>query len=304
MMNTLPLRRLLPILAVLAALTACSDKTAPTADTESNYVAVSRGRIDVEGGLLHLSMPSEGTLANVAVHEGDRVKRGQVLAVLDTEPARLAAAAAQAQLSQAKAQVTLYTAQLAPARARADRLTAAADADAGDRQSADNAQGTVAQLRAEWEGARAAARLAEVKLREARYALGRRTLRAPVEATVVRVAASVGTSVSPQSGALFTLLPQRPAIVRAELSEMYVGAVHPGMAASVVIDDDRTLPGIPAHVARVGVVFGSSKLEDDPALRENERTVECILTFDSPQTLRVGQRVLVRFGASATPLPH
>jgi len=45
-----------------------------------------------------LSMPREGTLASVAVHEGDRVKQGQLLASLDTEPSQLAIDAAQAQL--------------------------------------------------------------------------------------------------------------------------------------------------------------------------------------------------------------
>ncbi|MHB8741630.1 MAG: efflux RND transporter periplasmic adaptor subunit [Sulfuricaulis sp.] len=298
MMNTLSLRRLMPILAVVATFSACSDEAAPTANTATSYVAISRGRIDVEGGLLHLSMPSEGTLTNISVHEGDHVNRGQVLAVLDTKPARLAVSAAQARLSQAKAQVALYLAQIATARKRAERLTAAANANAGDRQSADDAKGAVAQLHAELEGARAATRMAEVELREASFALERDTLRAPIEATVVSVAASVGASVSPQSGALFTLLPHRPVIVRAELSEMYVDSVHPGMAASVVNNDDQASI-IPAHVARVGVVFGASKLEDDPELRGNERTVECILTFDKPQTLRIGQRVLVRFGTPA-----
>lgn len=303
-MYTLPLRRLLPILTVMAALSACSDKATPPANTESTYVAVSRGRIDVEGGLLHLSMPSEGTVTNVAVHEGDHVNRGQVLAVLDTEPARLAISAAQAQQNQAKAQIALYTAELATARTRADRLTAAAAADVGDRQSADNAKGAVAQLRAESEGARAAAQLAQVKLHEARYVLEHRTLRAPVEATVVHIKAPVGANVSPQSGALFTLLPQRPTIVRAELSEAYVSVVHPGMAASVVIDDDQSSSGIPAHVTRIGVVFSTSKLGDDPALRDNARTVECILAFDKPEELRVGQRVLVRFGAPVVSVVH
>ena len=304
MRNTLTLHQIAPALAMLAILTACSDKAAPTASTESSYVAVSRGRIDVDGGLLQLSMPGEGTLTKIAVQEGDHVKRGQVLTVLDTEPARLAVSAAEAHLGQAKAHAELYSAQLETARTHADRLASAADADAVDRQSADTAKGAVTQLLAELEGARATTRLAEVNLREARYVLSRRTLRAPVEATVVHIAAPVGASVSPQSGALFTLLPQRPAIVRAELNEMYVAAVRPGMAATIVMDDDQTSAGIPAHVARVGVVFGPSKLGDDPALFDNARTVECILTFDNPQTLRIGQRVLVRYGAAVTPAPH
>lgn len=302
-MNVRALRRLLPLLAMIAVLSACSDKSAPAAGNAPSYVAISRGRIEVEGGLLPLSMPGEGTLTNVAVREGDHVKRGQVLATLDTEGARLAVSAAQADLGQAKARVALYSAELATTRIRAKRLAAAAEAGAGDRQSADDARGAVAQLRAELEGARAARNAAEVKLREARLALERRTLRAPVAGTVVHVTASVGAGVSPQSGALFTLLSRRPLIVRAELSEMYVDAVHPGMPASIVLNDGRTSAGIPAHVARIGAVFGISRLEDDPALRENERTVACILTFDTPPALRVGQRVLVRYGAPAAP-PH
>lgn len=303
MTNTLAFRGLLPAFAVMAALSACSDKSAPAVGNAPGYAAISRGRVEVEGGLLPLSLPGEGALAKVAVREGDHVERGQVLAALDTEGARLAVSAAQAGLAQAKAQVELYSAELATARIRADRLADAAEAGAGDRQSADDARGAVAQLRAELQGASAAASAAEVKLHESRLVLERRTLRAPVAGTVVRMTASVGASVSPQSGALFTLLPQRPLIVRAELSEMYVGAVHPGMPASVVLDDDRTSSGIPAHVARIGAVFGISKLEDDPALRENERTVTCILTFDTPPALRVGQWVLVRYGAPVGP-PH
>jgi hypothetical protein len=44
-------------------------------------------------------------------------------------------------------------------------------------------------------------------------------------------------------------------------------------------------------------------LENDPQVRANARTVECVLAFDQPQTLRIGQLVMVRFGtrpASAT----
>jgi hypothetical protein len=44
-------------------------------------------------------------------------------------------------------------------------------------------------------------------------------------------------------------------------------------------------------------VFGASTLEDDPLVRANTRTVECVLSFDQPPpaSVRIGQRVLVRF---------
>ena len=67
------------------------------------------------------------------------------------------------------------------------------------------------------------------------------------------------------------------------------------MQAKVVLDDDSEHPVGMAHVTVVGQVFGPSTLEEDPSLRANIRTVKCRLRFDSPQSLRVGQRVLVRF---------
>ena len=131
-------------LAVASLLPACSPSGQAPADsragTAAAYVAVARGRIDIEGGLLNLAMPREGTLATVAVHEGDHVKQGQLLAALDTEPARLAVEAAQAQLEQAQAQLKLLGVKQAAAKQRAQRLAAAAAAGAGDGQSADDAR--------------------------------------------------------------------------------------------------------------------------------------------------------------------
>ncbi|WP_274378162.1 biotin/lipoyl-binding protein, partial [Rhodanobacter thiooxydans] len=91
-------------------------------------------------------MPREGTLATVAVREGDRVKQGQLLAALDTEPATLAVEAAQAQQEQAQAQLKLLGIKQAAAQQRAQRLAAAAAAGAGDGQSADDAREAAAQI--------------------------------------------------------------------------------------------------------------------------------------------------------------
>ena len=287
----------------LAWLTGCSRSAdAPsgaTAQPATAYAAVARGKVDIEGGLLNLAMPREGTLATVAVHEGDHVKQGQLLAALDTEPARLAVEAAQAQLEQAQAQLKLLGIKQAAAKQRARRLAAAAAAGAGDGQSADDAREAAAQVDAEQQSARAALGMAGQKLDEARYELKQRSLLAPFDADVVKVAAQVGASVAPSSGPLFTLLPNKPRIVRAELNESFVGMVTPGMHAEVSANTDGGDAHWSAHVLRIGKVYGPATLENDPQVRANARTVECVLAFDQPQNLRIGQRVIVRFDARA-----
>ncbi len=288
---------------LLGACSPAPDTT--TASTPpSAYAAVARGRIDIEGGLLALSMPREGILAKLAVHEGDHVKQGQLLAQLDTRPATLALDAAQAGREQAQAQSRLLVVKLAAAKQRAGRLRAAVTAGAGDGQSADDAHEAAAQLEAEQSAARAALDMARQKLDEARYELKQRSLLAPFDADVVKVAAQVGASISPSSGPLFTLLPNKPRIVRAELNESFVGMVKPGMHAEVSANNDDPGARWGAHVLRIGEVYGPATLENDPQVRANSHTVECVLAFDQPQNLRIGQRVTVRFDASDTqPVP-
>lgn len=292
-MKVLRLCLLLP--ALFAA--ACSGRPPPdTASASSPYAAVARGRIDVEGGLLALAAPRDGILTSVAVHEGDRVRRGQVLAALDPAPARLQLQGARAAMDQAVAQRELLDSRLAAAKLQAQRLRAAADAGAGAGQSADTATAEVRALEAERAADAAAVTMAAQKRDEAAYELAQRTLRAPLDAEVVRVAAQPGAAVSPASGTLFTLLPLTPPIVRAELNESYLDAVAAGMPASVVSDGGGPDREWSAHVLRIGPVIGPSSLQDDPGQRAEQRTASCVLAFDRPPAgVRIGQRVLVRF---------
>lgn len=305
-----PLFTLLALAISAPLLVACSHEDAGKVSAHSTapaYAAVARGRIDVEGGLLKLSMPRDGVVAEIKVHEGDHVHKGQVLAMLDTKPAQLAVNAAEAEQKQAEAQARLLDVRLKAANDRATRLTAAAAAGAGDGLSADDAREAAQQLQGELDAARAAGTLATQKLDAARYELAQRSLVAPLDGQIVERDIQPGAMVSPQGGPAFVLLPEQARIVRAELNESFVAAVHEGMHAQVTDDSGSGAPVLSARVQRIGTVFGPSALEEDPLIRANTRTVECVLVFDQPPptSLRIGQRVIVQFtadnGASAKP---
>ncbi|KGI77757.1 efflux RND transporter periplasmic adaptor subunit [Oleiagrimonas soli] len=299
---------LLPTLiaCALGALAGCS-KASPDAATPTHtaapaarYVAVARGKVDVEAGLLSMDASVAGVVDRVDVHIGDHVKRGQTLATLHDEDARAAVTVARGSLEQARAQEKLTAAQLTAAKRLANTMAKAAAAGADSGQHATDAADRVAELNAHLEAAHAAVDVAKGHVQQAERALQLHTLYAPRDAEIVDVDTQPGETVSPQSGPLFQLLPDAPRIVMAELDSAFADRVHAGMQAEVVLDDDSAQSLGRARVIEVGQVFEASRLDDDAAQHGHARTVRCLLRFDKPVARRIGQRVLVRFLPDAT----
>ncbi|MEN9705026.1 MAG: hypothetical protein RLZZ393_905 [Pseudomonadota bacterium] len=288
------------MLALCAALTACGGQRTPTvAAPPAPYVAVARGRVDVEGGLLNVAAPVEGRIRRIAVKEGQAVRRGDLLLELDATKARLDVAAAKAALAEAGAQIRALDAQAAAQATRASRLRAAADAGAAEMQAADDAQGQSLHLAGQKDMATAARAAAVARLDAARHAQALHQIRAPLDGQVTQLLAQTGAQASPSGGNLLVLLPSAPRIVRAELADARADGVKPGMAAQVSAEDDPD-HGIAARVLRVSPVSGPPRMEDDPQRRGMEHAVECVLELEGNGGLRVGQRVLVRIGGKAS----
>jgi len=296
-----PKPRITCVLAALALLAACNRTPTPapapagaaTNADSTRFVALARGRVDVEGGLVHLSAPREGVVAKVAGNIGDSVKAGDVLLTLDTTQAEIARDAAKAEVAAANAQVQLLRAKLDAVKTRAARADEAAKAGAASDQSADDARQALVELNAEIVVAQAGADGAAQKVKQADYEVGVRSLRAPVAGKIVARTTRPGDTVSPASADLIELLPDGPRIVRAELNESFIGKVALGMRAEVrsEAEPEKTYG---AKVARIGDVFGPSKLIENPLETTDARDVECILDFDADTPLRVGTRVQVR----------
>ncbi|HDS1038403.1 TPA: HlyD family efflux transporter periplasmic adaptor subunit [Stenotrophomonas maltophilia] len=291
-------------LALSAALLlgACSkDPPAPVAakagtDRSSGNVAVARGIVDVEGGLIALAPPVDGAITAAPVKEGDAVKKGQTLLSLDGALLAQEVAMADADLALATDRLKGSQAQLREVERNATRLSAGASEGVTPTQQADAARQQLAALRADTDVASAQVDMAQHKLEHARLKLQQMSLIAPDAGTVVGQVPGVGAFVQAGKPAI-SLLPARPLQVRAELSAAYADAVQVGMRAVVVADSDGADEGVPlppARVVRISPVFAHARLPED-AGRGVAKVVECVLEFDGVAKARFGQQVRVEF---------
>lgn len=293
-------------LALLAlTLGACSDgsQPAPDATQPSSWLAVARGKVEVEGGMVQVAARTDGVVESVSVQQGDTVKAGQVLAQLDPRAAKIQVAMAKAGIAQAEAQLAESRVSLQQARQRAPRIAEAAKAGAATGESAEQARAAVATLLARQSAAGAALDVAHQQLASAQLSLDATRLHAPVAGSVVVRRIAIGQSVAAASGQpLFELLPDRPHVVHAQIDVDAAGAIHPGMPAEVVRESGAG-PVYPATVTRVGQVLQPAGLTQDPLERALANDVDCTLELAPAKPgeapLRIGQRVLVRF-----PRPH
>ncbi len=297
-----PIHRVAGIALALVGLLlgACSSGAKPAdGAVQSQWLAVARGKVDVEGGLVRVAARTDGVVVSVTVKPGDEVKKGAVLATLDPRAAKIQVATARAGVAQAEAQRDELEIALQQAAQRAPRVSAAAKAGAATGEAATRARDAVATLKARHAAAEAALEVAKQNLAAAKLKRDATELRAPVAGTVVMRNIAVGQSVSAATGqALFELLPDRPHVVHAQLDADAAGAIHAGMHAEVV-RDSGTGPAYGATVTWVGQVLRPASLTHDPLQRALASDVDCTLELAPPKQgtppLRIGQRVLVRF---------
>lgn len=273
--------------------TGCNDSAAQTNDAATDAIAMARGEVEVEGGLVRISAATDGVIETLPVKDGEHVAAGDVLATLDHTAASLALDSARAAQGAAAATLQRLEAQLGYSTRQAARLKEAVAEDAASPQALDEAQATVASTTAEIASARSALDSARAAVRAAELTVNLRTLRAPVAGRLATRshAACRGCAVHADT-ALFVLIPDAPIVVRARLDEDFVDRVQPGMLAEVVPDSN---PGqrYSAQVTRVGTLLRAAE-GDAPPERADVRTLDCELSIGASRLI-VGQRVLVRF---------
>jgi len=283
-------------LLLLIALAACSPSPSPPSASgraEPGPVAVAKGVVETQGGLLRVFAPRDGLVLQTLVEEGDHVAADQVLARMDDRRSGLALAAADADLAQRRAQVEVAAAREAGAAREARRLAALASTDAATAQDSDSAATVAAIARGEQHQAQGALLAAQAERRLAAYEVDVRAVRAPAAGRVVRRAVSSG-GYAAAAAPIFTLEPDGARIVRAELDESLADRVRAGMSA-VVSKEFQQGRTYSARVLRVSDVLAGPSLVDESGARADARVVSVLLALPADADLRLGQRVLVRF---------
>ncbi len=243
------------------------------------------GKIEAKTSV-DISADITGRIVEIAVREGDPVKRGQFL--LQIDPAQYQAAVARAQGAVSSTQAVLLQTRASRDQAqrawnRAKQLTELGD-NLISPESAEQAQTALEVAEANFQSSRAQLEQARASLQEAKDNLAKTRLTAPISGRVVRLAVEEGEVAVPgtfsrETGLLMTIADLSVILAKVQVDETDVVRLKTRDSVEVNIDayPDTTFSG------RVTKVSHSAKLTPtQTASGSNDRAVD----FDVEITLK------------------
>jgi RND family efflux transporter MFP subunit len=219
-------RAALPVRTAMAQPIADGGATASVLDA-TGYVTARRQAT--------VSAQITGTLTEVLIEEGVRVKSGQVLGRLDGTAQRAALAQAQAQLHSAQALLVQHQAQLAQSERDVKRAEDLVERKLVSQQAVEQARTQVETGAAQVQGQRRQIELAEASVRSAQVQLDYCTVRAPFTGVVIAKAAQVDID---------------SLEIEVYVNEAYINRVQPGQPVESVLNAYPDWK-IPSHVIAI-----------------------------------------------------
>ena len=197
-----------------------------------------------------------GTLTEVLIEEGDRVKKDQVLARLDDSAYKAALDTAAAQAKAAHALVAQYQSQLAQNLRDAVRDETLAQQGLVSKQVAEQARTLADSTRAQLVSQEKQAVAADANTVQAQVNFDYCVVRAPFDGVITTKDAQIGEIISPFSTGGFTrtgigtIVDMDSLEVDVDVNEAYIARVMPKMSAEAVLDAYPDWK-IPAHVIAI-----------------------------------------------------
>jgi HlyD family secretion protein len=313
----------------------------PDANNEANRETVPEvvlacpGRVEGASEVINVGAGADGVIAEIRVFEGQTVREGEVLAVIDRRDlnADLKAARAQAEGArqararivrgsrdeerrQAEAEVSALQAMLKQAELRHDRYQGLYQQGVISEDQRDEAKKNLdvaeANLRAavkhkelvsapplpeELERADAEVRAADERVRSVTERLEKVFVKSPISGTVLKTFMRPGETFSTFTPQPILSLADLSSLrVRAEVDERDIGRVHNGQR--VMVRSDSFQSGkLMGTVRSVGSQMGRKKVRTgDPAEKADRDVLEVLIDLnEKPVALIVGLRVTVQF---------
>jgi HlyD family secretion protein len=265
------------------------DAAAPALPSASEAVSA-LGRLEPAGDVLQLAAPMSGMggsprLSSLLVQEGERVRRGQLLASFDTRPGLLAEQGLlQTRISNLSQQVALLERDTA----RYRRLAQSGVTPGGD---LDNREIRLIDLRGQLSQARA-------QLTKVRTDLVQSELRAPIDGTVLRITARPGER--PDDAGVLELGATDRMEAVAEVYESDINRVRVGQTVTLLSENGGFSGSLQARVLRISPqVRQRAVLSTDPTGDADARVVEVRLALEPAAAARVhdlaGLKIIARF---------
>ena len=228
----------------------------PANDSEAGAVLQATGYVTARRQAT-VSAQITGTLTDVLIEEGDRVKKDQVLARLDDSGYRAALDSAKAAAGAAHALVAQYQSQLAQNLRDADREKSLAAQGLVATQLAEQARTLADSTRSQLVSQQRQAVSADAQVTEARVNFDYCVVRAPFDGVITTKDAQVGEIISPLSAGggftrtgVGTIVDMDSLEVDVDVNEAYIGKVKANMPAEAVLDAYPDWK-IPAHVIAI-----------------------------------------------------
>src|SRR5215470_13358096 len=288
------------------------------------------GRVEAISEEVRVSSELSGRLKSVNVEEGDRVKRGQILAELENADYRARVESAEAELAQREAELRRTVngsrteerreaeaakhaakAVLDNAKTETERRRGLAERSVISRDEADRYERAYRVAQAEYEQAsqrfalvdaeareedrsKAEANVSEAhaRLAEAKAIYEKSLIRAPMDGVILRKLRHTGESVSTQfDSPVITMADDSVLRVRLDVDETDVAKLKVGQRAFV------TAEAYGKHqfwgrVIRVGRILGKKNVRtDEPSEHVDTKILETLVELDAGQRLPLGLRV-------------
>lgn len=261
----------------------------------SPFSLITRGTVEIDGGITQVSAPRTGTFKTLYVDEGDQVTQGQLLGEQEDRDDRLAVRRAEIAIENARIQLRRDELALRDAERELERSQILRSENAITEQEFVRNETRVANASLAIEASSNQLEDLENQLETAEFNLSQRRILSPVDGRVLEVAVTAGAGVSAENVSVaFRIISDGPRQIRVALSEDDIPKVHLNQIVSVTTLDGRGA-SYPARVISIGEVFSAALNQSSLQTNNQNANTLDVVVGAGELPFRLGQTVLLRF---------